>query len=90
MEKRIANYRVIIQKEHYPNGEVVYTADCPTLHVHDYGPTIEETLDSIKKGIEMTLDYLIEEGEEIPQDHEESFIVFTKFPLPKSAQIAIA
>jgi len=53
MEKRIANYRIVITKDHYSNGEIVFLADCPTLHVHDWGASLEKALESIKEGIEL-------------------------------------
>lgn len=56
MEKKVLNFRVIIEKEKYPDGTPVYTAFCPTLGVADYGETVEEVLRSIKDGIKLTVD----------------------------------
>ncbi len=53
MEKKVLNYRIIIEKEQYEDGAPVYVAYCPTLGVSDYGDTIEEVLESIKDGIEL-------------------------------------
>lgn len=86
----MANYRVIVQREHYPDGTPVYTAECSTLHVYDYGPTIDEVLKSISEGIKLTLEYLVEQREEIPVDQEEGFVVMTKVPLPQNAEVAFA
>jgi predicted RNase H-like HicB family nuclease len=74
MKKVVLNYKVIIDKEAYPNGEPVYNTYCPTLDIADYGDTIEKALESIKKAIKLRLEVLAEEGQEIPQENEESLI----------------
>jgi len=89
MEKLIANYRVIIEKERYKDGSTVYTAECPTLKVYDYGDSIDQTLSSIRDGIELAIKSLIDEGEEVPVDNiEKSIIVNTQVVLPKRAKLA--
>jgi len=55
---KVLNYRVIIEKEYYDDGTPVYTASCPTLGVFDYGESIEKVLESIKDGIESTIEFL--------------------------------
>lgn len=44
MDKKVLNYRIIIEPEKYADGKTVYTALCPTLDVADYGDSIEEVL----------------------------------------------
>lgn len=89
MEKRILNYRVIIETDEYPNGQRAYSASCPTLGVFDYGDTIEEVLGSIKNGIESMVSFLAKEGEEISTDKiEESLITVTSIAVPRNAQLA--
>ena len=68
METKIANYRIIIEPE-IQNGRKVYNAYCPTLQIADYGDTIEQALESIKEGIELALESLVEAGEELPVDN---------------------
>lgn len=83
----MVNYRVVIQKEYYEDGTPVYTAECPTLHVYDYGTTIDKVLKSIQEGIELTLECMVEDGEEIPVDREDAIVVPTKISLPKDARL---
>lgn len=74
MEKQILNYRVIIEPEK-ARGKTVYNAYCPSLGVADYGNSVEEVLKSIKDGIKLAIECLLEEKKEIPQDNiEEQFI----------------
>lgn len=74
MEKQILNYRVIIEPEKV-GGKTVYNAYCPSLGVADYGNSVEEVLESIKDGIKLAIECLLEEKKEIPQDNiEEQFI----------------
>ncbi len=49
MEKHLLNYRIIIEKEEYEDGSLVYVAYCPTLgisdkHVAEIKTQIEEAL----------------------------------------------
>ena len=79
MEKNVLNYRIIIEKERYDDGSIVYTASCPTLGVYDYGETIEEVLTSITDGITLAVETLAKEKKEIPLDRiDEQIITSTK------------
>jgi len=71
MEKRVLNYRVIIEPEKM-GKKTVYNAYCPTLDVSDYGDSIEDVLKSIKDGIELAIECLRDEKKEIPQDNIEN------------------
>ena len=42
------------------NGETVYNAYCPKLGIDDYGDSVDEVLKSIKDGIQLAVDCLIE------------------------------
>lgn len=89
MEKGVLNYRIIIEPEKYDDGSTVYVAYCPTLGVSDYGDTIEEVLRSIKDGIELAIESLVEENKEIPVDHiDEQIITSTKITAPPSLAIS--
>ena len=68
METQVANYRIIIEPE-IQNGKKVYNAYCPTLQVFDYGDSIEEVLESIKDGIQLAIESLVENREEVPVDN---------------------
>lgn len=68
MQKKVLNYRVIIEPEKMGN-KTVYNAYCPSLDVADYGDTIEEVLTSIKDGITLAIECLVEEKKDIPVDN---------------------
>ena len=76
MEKRVLNYRVIIEPEKV-GKKTVYNAYCPTLGVTDYGDSIEDVLKSIKDGIELALECLKDEKKEIPQDNIKEQLITT-------------
>ena len=65
MQKQVLNYRIIIEPEKM-GKKTVYNAYCPTLRIADFGDSIDEVLKSIKDGIELALEYLRDEGKEIP------------------------
>ncbi|MGI8419199.1 MAG: type II toxin-antitoxin system HicB family antitoxin [Candidatus Levyibacteriota bacterium] len=88
MEKNLLNYRIIIEKEKYEDGPIVYVASCPTLGISDYGDTIEDVLASIKDGIELAVESLAKEGKEVPVDHtDEQIITSTRISVPASIKI---
>ena len=83
LQTKIFNYRVIIEKEHCDDGTSVFSASCPTLGVFDYGNSIEGVLESIRDGIEGTIEFLTEQGREIPIDYPaESIVTFTEVEVP--------
>jgi len=83
MEKRVLNYRVIIEPEKV-GKKTVYNAYCPTLGVTDYGDSIEDVLKSIQDGIELAIECLRDEKKEIPQDDiEKQFITAVSIPVKK-------
>ena len=91
VQAKVLNYRVIIEREHYPNGTPVYTAFVPTLGVADYGPTIDKVLKSLKSGIELAVECLVEAGEEVPIDRvEETIVVNTRVSAPKNTRLVPA
>ena len=65
MEKKVLNYRIIIEPEKYPDGSTVYVAYCPTLGVSDYADTVEGVLDSIKDGIELAVESMAKKRKKI-------------------------
>lgn len=91
MEKNVLNYRIIIEKEKYEDGSIVYVAYCPSLGISDYGDTIENVLSSIKDGVRLAVESLAKEGKDVPVDHiEEQFITSTKINIPEGIKISFA
>lgn len=91
IEKKVLNYRIIIEKEKYQDRSNVYVAYCPTLGITDYGNTIEDVLKSIKDGIELAIESMAKEGQEIPIDNiEEQIITSTTIKIPSSIKISFA
>ncbi len=91
VEKRILNYRIIIEKEKYGDGSIVYVAYCPTLGISDYGGTIEDVLTSINDGIELAVESLAKEGKEVPVDHmDEQIITSAKISIPPNLKISLS
>lgn len=90
MQTQVLNYRIIIEPEKM-GRKTVYNAYCPTLGVADYGDSVEEVLKSIKDGIELAIECLVEEGKDIPADKiENQVITSTQVKAPQGAVIASA
>lgn len=90
MQKQVLNYRIIIEPEKM-GKKTVYNAYCPTLDVADYGDSIDEALKSIKGGIELAIEYLRDEGKEIPVDDvEKQVVTTTQVFAPLNAKLVIA
>jgi predicted RNase H-like HicB family nuclease len=88
VQAKVLNYRVIIEKEYYPDGTPVYTAFVPTLGIADYGSTIDKVLKTLKNGIELAVECLIEDKKEVPVDKvEETIVVHTQVSAPKKARL---
>lgn len=93
MEKVVLNYRVIIEPDkRIGTNKPCFTALCPTLGLADDGDTIEQTLASIKEGIQCYIEALAKDDLEVPppDNIEEGFITSTKVFLPKNVKIASA
>jgi len=87
-EAQVLNYRVIIEKECYKDGSPVYTAYVPTLDIADYGDTIDKVLKSLKDGIQLAIECLLDEGKVVPVDTlEEAMIVNTQVPMPAGVRV---
>lgn len=80
MEKAVLSYRVIIEPEKI-GRKTVYNAYCPSLDVADYGDSIEEVLKSMKDGIKLAIECLLEEKKNVPKDNiEEQVIASVRIP----------
>lgn len=89
MQKQVLNYRIIIEPEKM-GRKVVYNAYCPTLGVVDYGDSIDEVLKSIKDGIELALECMVEDGEEIPVDNiKDQTVTTTEVKIPADAKLVV-
>lgn len=90
MQKQILNYRIIIEPEKM-GKKTVYNAYCPTLGVADYGDSIDKALKSIKAGIELASECLVDDGKEIPDDKiNGQVVVNTQVQAPADVKIISA
>lgn len=91
MEKKVLNYRIIIEPEKYDDGSTVYVAYCPTLCINDYGNTVEEVLESIKDGIILAIKSLAKDKKDVPVDNTDNQIITTtQINLPSKLNISFA
>ena len=85
MDKKVLDYRVIIEPEKRENGETVFVAYCPTLGISDYGDTVEEVLSSMKDGIELAIEMMIKKKQVVPTDRlEEQIITSSRVFVPEN------
>lgn len=76
MEKRIYNYRVIIESdERTGSNESAYTAYVPTLGIATDGDTVDNALKNAQEAIEVYVESLIDDGLDVPQDITSQFVV---------------
>lgn len=89
MEKKVLNYRIIIEPdERFGTNESCYTAYVPALGIATDADTIEEAVVNAEDAIETYLDFLLDEGEEVPSGDAKSYFVTTAtVEVPKVAQI---
>lgn len=88
MQTQVLNYRIIIEPEKQ-GKKTVYNAYCPTLGVVDYGNSVDEVLKSIKDGLQLAIEYLVEDGKEIPVDEiEKQVITSAQLKAPSGAILA--
>lgn len=90
MQRTLLNYRIIIEPEKQ-GKKTVYNAYCPTLGVTDYGDTIDEVLISIKDGLDLAMESLVEAGKEIPIDEpEKQMVASAQVKVPHGAKLSFA
>ncbi|KKQ76709.1 MAG: hypothetical protein US98_C0028G0006 [Parcubacteria group bacterium GW2011_GWC1_38_6] len=81
MDKKVYNYRILVEKEKTKQG-VVFVSYVPTLGISDFGKTIDETVLNTEKAIKIYLKTQASLKREIPQqDNDEYFIVNKKVEL---------
>ncbi|OGE25305.1 hypothetical protein A3H85_02480 [Candidatus Daviesbacteria bacterium RIFCSPLOWO2_02_FULL_40_8] len=89
MKQKVANYTVVIGREkRLGTNQFVFTALVPLLGIATEGDTLEEVQKEIKSLIEFHLQALADEGEEIPDEKESSFVTKLEAVLPKNARLA--
>lgn len=64
MQRNVLDYRVVIEKEDM-DGKTVYNAFCPTLGLSDYGNSIDQAIDRIRKLMKFHIESLAEFGQDI-------------------------
>jgi predicted RNase H-like HicB family nuclease len=90
MQRTLLNYRIIIEPE-VRGKKTVYSAYCPTLGVADYGDSIDEVLKSIKYGLDLAVESLVEAGKEIPIDEpEKQMVTSAQVRVPQGAKLTYA
>jgi len=76
MEKKVLNYRIIIEKERSDKkGKYVFNAHCPTLGVADYGNTIDQAIERITSLIQFHIESLIEEKYPVPIEEDVTTVI---------------
>ena len=65
MQKKVLNYRIIIEPEKR-GKKVVYNAYCPTLGLADYADSIDQAIKNIESLIKFHIESLLEDGLEGP------------------------
>lgn len=89
MEKKVLNYRIIIEKEKYEDGKPVYVAYCPTLGISDYGDSVEYAKQHMEEAIECHIEGLIKTGDGVPApDAKDAYISQTEITVPKNIRLA--
>lgn len=78
MEKKVLNYRVIIELEKM-GKKTVFNAYCRSLGVADYGDSIDEAIKRIQSLMKFHIESLLEDGIEVPKENtDEELIMSTK------------
>ncbi|OGM27155.1 hypothetical protein A3D00_05590 [Candidatus Woesebacteria bacterium RIFCSPHIGHO2_02_FULL_38_9] len=83
MEKKILNYRIIIEKEKVSNGKYVYNASCPVLGLADFGKTIDEAIKRITNLIKFHIESLTKLKYKVPIERETTTVI-TSVEIPTS------
>ncbi|NCN58909.1 hypothetical protein COW99_04725 [Candidatus Roizmanbacteria bacterium CG22_combo_CG10-13_8_21_14_all_38_20] len=91
MKTLLASYQVIIKKDtRTGTNSSAYSSYVPELGIAADGDTIEETVKNTKQIIKFHLESLIEEGESIPENTNESFIVDAQVTLQVNKPVRYA
>ena len=89
MNKNIANYTVIIEKQkRLGTGKDCFAAYVPVLGLAIDADSIEAVEKEVKSLIEFHIQSLAEEGETIPVESEETLVTRSKVVIPFGARLA--
>ena len=70
-ESRTYIFKLVIEEDSFDDGEIAYHAYCPSLKgARTWGHTIEEAVNNIKEVAKITVESMIERGEQIPEESE--------------------
>ncbi|QQG40818.1 MAG: hypothetical protein HYV37_00650 [Candidatus Levyibacteriota bacterium] len=87
MEKKVLNYRIVVEKENDDKGKTVYNAYCKTLGIADYGKTINQAISRITSLIKFHIESLALEGHKVPVEKEQTTVITSiKIPTPSHAR----
>jgi len=91
MKTITTNYQVIIKRDKRTGTDKsAYSSYVPELEISTDGETVEETITNTKKLIKFHLESLLDEGEDIPETTNESFIFDTQIKLQTNKPVRYA
>lgn len=83
MEKKVLNYRIIVEKEKQDKGHL-YVAYAPSLGISDFGTTVDKAVTHIEEAIKLYIETLADMSKPIPQpDGDEYFVTTRKIEINK-------
>lgn len=89
MEKQIANYTIVIEKQKRIGTEkACYAVYVPILGIATEADTLEQVEKDIQSLIQFHLDCLADEDETIPIETESTLITRSSVTIPKRANIS--
>lgn len=91
MQKTVANYTVIIEKEKRTGiNKSCYTAFVPALDIATESDSIEQVQEDIQSLVQFHLESLAEENEEIPVETTSTFVTKIEASLPKNSHLVFS
>ncbi len=91
MNRKIANYTVVIEKEkRLGTDKDCYSAVVPILGIATEADSLEQVQKDIQSLVQFHIESLSEEGEEIPVESGQSFITKIEALLPPKSNLAIS
>ena len=89
MKQQVTDYTVIIEKQkRLGTNKDCYMAYVPTLGIATDADTLDKIEKEIKSLIQFHLESLVEEGEEIPVEPEQTFVTKSQVSIPKGAIVS--
>jgi len=86
MQKKVLNYRIIIEPEKM-GRKTVYNAYCPTLGLADYAGSIDQAIKNIRSLIKFHIECLLKDGIDVPRENTfEELIMSTEVSIENSGQ----